>query len=135
MIELAEGLSKRSRHPQLMLWVAWIVIMADDKIADDEALLIRHLVRLVRDHHQVVDEQLAHLVDIDPTEVWQRIDAEPGDLSDILDAADRVATADGAVNASEKAVISELRDRCLRACLTPSRATSHNGQGSSSPLG
>ncbi|MFF3948025.1 hypothetical protein ACFYYN_24765 [Streptomyces sp. NPDC001902] len=115
VIELAEGLSERSRHPQLMLWVAWLVIMADDKIADDEALLIRHLVRVVRDHHQVVDEQLAHLVDIDPAEVWRRIDAESGDLSDILDAADRVATVDGAVNASEKAVISELRDRCLRA--------------------
>jgi hypothetical protein len=44
VIELAEGLSKRSQHPQLMLWVAWLVIMADQKIADDEALLIRHLV-------------------------------------------------------------------------------------------
>ena len=46
VIELAEGLSKRSQHPQLMLWVAWLVIMADHEIADDEALLIRHLVRL-----------------------------------------------------------------------------------------
>ena len=54
VIELAESLSKRSQHPQLMLWVTWLVIMADDKIADDEALLIRHLVRLVRDQHQVV---------------------------------------------------------------------------------
>jgi len=46
VMELAEGLSKRSQHPQLMLWVAWLVIMADHEIADDEALLIRHLVRL-----------------------------------------------------------------------------------------
>jgi tellurite resistance protein len=114
VIELAEGLSKRSQHPQLMLWVAWLVIMADHKIADDEALLIRHLVRLVRDHHQVVDKQLAHLVDIDPAEVWGRIDAEPGELSDILDVADRVATVDGPVTAPEKAVISEIRNRCRR---------------------
>lgn len=114
VIELAEGLSKRSQHPQLMLWVAWLVIAADEKIADDESLLMRHLVRLVRDQHQVVDEQLAHLVDIDPVEVWRRLDAEPGDLSDILDAADRVATVDGSVNARERAVISELRDRCRR---------------------
>ncbi|WP_237540379.1 TerD family protein [Streptomyces sp. SID8358] len=112
VIEIAEGLSKRSRHPQLMLWVAWLVIMADEKIADDEALLMRHLARLVRDQHQVVDKQLAHLVDFDPAEVWRRLDAEPGDLSDILDVADRVATVDGAVNAPEAAVISELRDRC-----------------------
>ncbi|SCF85507.1 hypothetical protein GA0115259_103686 [Streptomyces sp. MnatMP-M17] len=50
--------------------------------------------------------------DIDPAEVWRRIDAEPGDLSDILDVADRVATVDGAANAREKAVICELGDRC-----------------------
>ena len=115
VIELAEGLSKRSQHPQLMLWVAWLVIMADHKIADDEALLIRHLVRLARDQHQVVDRQFAHLVDIDPAEVWRRLDDEPGDLSDLLDVASRVATVDGPVNALEKAVISELRDRCRRA--------------------
>lgn len=114
VIELAENLSGRSQHPQLMLWVAWLVIMADGKIADDEALLIRHLVRLVRDQHQVVDEQLARLVDIDPADVWRRLDAEPGDLSDILDVADRVATVDGAVNAREDAIISELRDRAGR---------------------
>jgi tellurite resistance protein len=112
VIELAENLSGRSQHPQLMLWVAWLVIMADGKIADDEALLIRHLVRLVRDQHQVVDEQLARLVDIDPADVWRRLDAEPGDLSDILDVASRVAAVDGAVNVREKAIISELRDRC-----------------------
>ncbi|MER5405576.1 hypothetical protein [Streptomyces sp. NPDC002769] len=114
VIELAEGMSERSRHPKLMLWVAWLVIRANRKIADDEALLMRHLVRLVRERHQVVDEQLARLVDIDPAEVWRRIDAEPGDLSDLLDAADRVAAVDGDVNAREKAVISELRDRCRR---------------------
>lgn len=115
VIEIAEGLSERSRHPHLTLWVAWLVITANQKIADDEALLMRHLVRLVRERHQVVDERLAHLVDIDPAEVWRQLDAEPGDLSDLLDVADRVATVDGAVNAHEKAVISELRDRCLRA--------------------
>lgn len=112
VIELAKGLSKRSQHPQLMLWVAWLVIMADKKITDDETLLIRHLVRLVRDEHQVDDKQLAHLVDIDPAEVWQRLDAESGDLSDIIDAAERVATVDGDINTREKAVLSELRDRC-----------------------
>ncbi|MFF3614873.1 hypothetical protein [Streptomyces sp. NPDC002580] len=114
VIELAEGMSRRSRHPQLMLWVAWLVIRANRKMADDEALLMRHLVRLVREQHQVVDTQLAHLVDIDPAEVWERIDAASGDLSDILDVADRVAAVDGDINTREKAVISELRDRCRR---------------------
>ncbi|MFD6529650.1 hypothetical protein [Streptomyces sp. NPDC060184] len=114
VIEVAEGLSKRSRHPQSMLWVAWLVIRANRKIDDDEALLMRHLVRLVREQHQVVDKRLARLVDIDPAEVWQRLDAEPGDLSDLLDVAEQVAAVDGDVNAREKAVISDLRVRCHR---------------------
>ncbi|MFC5958883.1 hypothetical protein ACFP51_31945 [Streptomyces pratens] len=114
VIELAEGMSRSSRHPQLMLWVAWLVIRANSKIADDEALLMRHLVRLVRERHGVVDEQLAHVVDIDRAEVWKRVEAEPGDLGDVLDAAERVATVDGDVNSREKAVLAELRERCHR---------------------
>ncbi|KOV92727.1 hypothetical protein ADK65_34265 [Streptomyces sp. NRRL B-1140] len=114
VIELAEGMSGSSRHPQLMLWVAWLVIRANSKIADDEALLMRHLVRLVRERHEVVDERLAHVVDIDPAEVWKRVDAEPGDLSDVLDAAERVATVDGDVDSHEKAVLAMLRERCHR---------------------
>ncbi|MEU8506461.1 hypothetical protein AB0C40_17395 [Streptomyces brevispora] len=114
VIEIAEGLSERSRHPQLMPWVAWLVIKADTKMADDESLLMLHMVRLVRDRHQVVDEQLAHLVDLDPAEVWRRLDAEPGDLSDLVDVANRVAAVDGSVNGREAAVISELRERCCR---------------------
>ncbi len=71
--------------------------------------------RLARDQHQVLDRQLADLVEIDPAEVWRRLDAEPGDPSDILDVANRVATVDGPVNEPERAVISDLRDRCRRA--------------------
>jgi len=115
VIELAENLSKRSQHPQLMLWVAWLVITADKKITDDEALLIRHLVSAVHDHHQVVDEDLARLVEVDPEDVWRRVQAETGDLSDILEMAEEVANVDGAMNAKEKAIIAELQDRCGRA--------------------
>ncbi|MBQ0889471.1 hypothetical protein KBZ94_31885 [Streptomyces sp. RM72] len=116
VIELAEGISERSRHPQLMLWVAWLVIRANPKagIADDEALLMRHLVRLVRERHEVVDERLAQVVDIDPAMVWKRVDAEPGDLDDVLDAAERVATVDGDVDSREKAILAELREHCSR---------------------
>lgn len=114
VIELAENLSERTQRPQLMLWVAWLVIKADHKISDDEALLIRHLVRVVRDQHQIVDERLARLVDVDPAEVWRLLDTESGDLSDILDVANRVAAVDGSVNSSEKAIISELQSRTVR---------------------
>lgn len=114
VIELAKALSARSRHPQLMLWVAWLVIKADRKITDDEALLFRHLVRQVQDQHQVVDEQLANVVEIEPSEVWRRMDAETGDLSDILDAANRVAAVDGSLNRYEKEILAELQNRAAR---------------------
>jgi tellurite resistance protein len=114
VIEVAETLTERTEHPELMLWVAWLVVQADGKISDDEALLMRHLVRLVREQHDVVDDRLARLVDIDPEEVWKRIDAEPGDLSDIASAAGRVAAVDGDANARERALVTEIHERCRR---------------------
>ncbi|MEU0614084.1 MULTISPECIES: hypothetical protein [Streptomyces] len=116
IIELAEGLSERSRHPELMLWVAWLVLRANAKakIADDEALLMRHLVRAVRERHGVADERLAQVVDIDPADVWKRVADETGDLSDVLDAAERVAAVDGDLDSREKAILAELRERCRR---------------------
>ncbi|MEV5372211.1 hypothetical protein AB0N12_23085 [Streptomyces albogriseolus] len=116
IIELAEGLSERSRHPELMLWVAWLVLRANAKpaIADHEALLMRHLVRAVRERHGVADERLAQVVDIDPEDVWKRMADETGDLSDVLNAAERVATVDGDLDSREKAILAELRERCRR---------------------
>ncbi|GGS45573.1 hypothetical protein [Streptomyces cinerochromogenes] len=114
VIELADTLVRRTRHPRLMLWVAWLVINADGTMADSEVLLFQWLTRLARERHRVDDEQLANVVTIDPAEVWQRIDTEPGDLGDVVDAAERVAAVDGEPNAREKAVIAELRDRCRR---------------------
>ncbi|GAB3137634.1 hypothetical protein [Microbispora hainanensis] len=61
-----------------------------------------------------MDEQLANIVDFDPDEVWKRLDAEPGDLTNLLDAADRVASVDGDITAREKDVIAELQVRCRR---------------------
>ncbi|MCX5261767.1 hypothetical protein OOK27_47895 [Streptomyces canus] len=69
VIELADTLIRRTRHPRLMLWVAWLVINADGEIADAESLLFQRLTRLVRERHQVDDEQLANVVTIDPDEV------------------------------------------------------------------
>ncbi|MFJ9047388.1 hypothetical protein [Streptomyces sp. NPDC102347] len=116
IIELAEGLSERSLHPELMLWVAWLVLRANAKakIADDEALLMRHLVRAVRERHGVADERLAQVVDIDPADLWKRVADETGDLGDVLDAAERVAGVDGDLDSREKAILAELRERCRR---------------------
>lgn len=114
VIELADTLIRRTRHLRLMLWVAWLVINADGKITDAESLLFQRLTQLARERHQVDDKQLASVITIDPDEVWLRIDAEPGDLSDVVYAAERIATVDGDVNMHEKAIIAKLRDRCQR---------------------
>lgn len=111
VIEVAERLTRHSQHPQLMLWVAWLVIMADKKIADDEAQLIRHLIRLVREQHDVFDEALAHTVEVDPEDVWQRLSHADGDVSELIEVANRVAAVDGEMNSSEEEMISELQDR------------------------
>lgn len=114
VLERAEKLAMTSPHPQLMLWVAWLVIKADDKISDDEALLFRHLVRIVEERHQVKDDQLAQLVEVEAKEVWQRLDAELGDLSDIVEVANRVAAVDGEPTRKERTVIAAIEDRCRR---------------------
>jgi hypothetical protein len=114
IIEVARGLCERSQHPQLMLWVAWLVVMADKKISDDEALLMRHLVQAVRDGHEVLDDELAHLVDLDPEDVWTRLAAANGELFDITDTARRVAAVDGGFNDAERKVIAEIEERCRR---------------------
>ncbi|MDX2395024.1 MULTISPECIES: hypothetical protein [unclassified Streptomyces] len=114
VIELADTLIRRTRHPRLMLWVAWLVINADGKVTDAERLLFQQLTRLALERHQLHDEQLANVITIDPDDVWHRVDAEAGDLSDVLHAAERVATVDGDLNTQEEAVIAELRGRCRR---------------------
>lgn len=112
LIELAARLSSRTRHPETLLWTAWLVVKADQKISDDEAALMRHLVLAVRRDHHVVDGKLAHLVDLDPGEVWSRIAAEEGPLDDLVAAALRIAECDGQTNTAEKRVLTEIRERC-----------------------
>ncbi|TPW78528.1 hypothetical protein FJ658_00275 [Schumannella sp. 10F1B-5-1] len=114
VIEAAERIADRTAHPQLLLWIAWLVVQADEKIADDEALLFRQLTRLVKERHEVTDDQLARVIDVDEDEVWARVDAETGDLSDLVKAAELIANIDGSVTAAEQAVIDELEERGSR---------------------
>lgn len=114
ILELARRLSSRSSDPHLLLWVAWLAIRADGKIHDNEALLMRHLVRLVREDHQVVDEDLAQLVDVDAEEVWRRLDASTADLGGLPDAAEHIAHVSGSISKKERELLAELRKRCSR---------------------
>lgn len=109
VLETAERLLDRSRHRHLLLWVAWLMVQADGKVSDDEALLLRHLTRLARERHGIVDDRLASVVDIDPDEVWSLVAAEDGDLDDLVDASVVVAKIDGDVNPQERRVLDEIR--------------------------
>lgn len=112
VIEVAHELSSSTSHPQMLLWVAWLVVTADNRISDDDALLMRYLVKRVEDEHGVIDDSLAEVIEIDPTDVWRRIDDEAGDMNDVLEAAQRVATIDGPINSSERQIISTLQVHC-----------------------
>lgn len=112
VLEVATTLTERTTHPHLLLWVAWLVIKADGKISDDEALLMRHLTRLAHERHEVVDVELAQVVEVEPEAVWRRLGVEAGDLSDLVEAGTKVAEIDGKINAGERRILSELDDRC-----------------------
>jgi len=111
-IEVAKNLVKQTKHPECLLWVAWLVTMADEKTSEDEANLLRYLVRFLEEHHHVVDEDLAHLITLDPDEVWRRLGAEEGDKSDLMLAAQKIAEIDSRASAPEQAVITEIKRHC-----------------------
>jgi hypothetical protein len=112
LVEIARRLSVRTGHPETLLWVAWSVVKAGQKISDDEAALMRHLMAAMRDQHGVVDDDLAHLIDVDTNEVWARIAADERPLDDIVEAAQRVDECDGEMNSAEKRFLAELQQQC-----------------------
>lgn len=114
IVEAAERLLAKTKHPQLLLWVAWLVINCDGKINDDETMLFQHLARLAKAHHEIEDEKLARVIDIDSEEVWSLIEEMGGDLEDIVGAARAVATIDDDLNAKEQELLDEIERRCRR---------------------
>ncbi|MGU3292501.1 hypothetical protein [Williamsia sp. M5A3_1d] len=110
ILELANKLSMRTAHPRLALWVAWLVIKADGKISDEEALLMRHLVRVVGDQHEVIDEELSQLVEVSEADVLKMFAAESGTFDDIAELANDVAKVDGEPNRKEREVISKIEN-------------------------
>ena len=111
IIELAQRLSAKSRHPQTLLWVAWLTIMSDQKISHDETLLLRYLIPAVRDEHGVQDDQLRDLINVDHDEVWMRVDGAGDDITDLAEAAVQIAGVDADVNKAEQKIIDELARR------------------------
>ena len=119
VIQTAEKLVARTEHPALMLWVAWFVVRADGKSTDNEALLMRHMARLLRDSHDIDDDDLARTIEFDPNDVWRRLEADTGNTGDLLELATRVAAVDGPINERERAAIGELAERCVAAGWNP----------------
>jgi len=85
--------------------------MADGKITDDEALLMKQLAKLANEKHGLTEEDLEQVIDVDMDEVWRRLDEEGGDLLDLFDVAQKTAEIDGHVHTLETAAIEELRQR------------------------
>lgn len=112
IVEVAKSLAKQTKHPECLLWVAWLVTMADEKTSEDEANLLRHLACFLEERHRVIDDDLAQLITLDPDEVWQRLRAEDGDKSDLVMAAEKIAAIDGRVSSRERAVIAEIKRHC-----------------------
>lgn len=112
IIELAGKLSARTRHPHLLPLVAMIIILADGRSTDQETFLLKHLMQQLRERHQVEDEEFANAIAFDPIEVWRRVQAEPGDKSDLIDAAESVAGVDDISNKKEQRAIADLKARC-----------------------
>lgn len=110
IVEEAQSLTSASEHPRLLLWVAWLVAQADG-VSDDEATLLRHLVRHVRETHQVVDDELAAMIDLDTKRVWRLLAEATGDVADVVEAAHRVAGLDGEPSGPQRAVLAELADQ------------------------
>lgn len=119
VIETAEKLVARAEHPALMLWVSWFVVRADGKTTDNETLLMRHMTRILRDSHDVEDDDLARTIELDPNDVWRRLEADTGNTAHLLDLATRVATVDGPINERERAAIAELAEQCAAAGWIP----------------
>jgi hypothetical protein len=67
--------------------------------------------------------QLAEVVNLDEDELWTRLASETGDLSDIVNAARRVAEVDGVITTSERLALTELEKRV-------SQAGAHSAEGS-----
>ena len=77
-------------------------------------LLFRQMIRIAEEQHQVKDDQLARLVDVDADEVWRLLDAEIGDLSDLVHGSTQVAAVDGQPTKKERAVLAAIEERCRR---------------------
>ena len=110
IVEVARSLAAASESPRLLLWVTWLVVEAGGA-SDDEAMLLRHLVRHVREVHEIVDEELAGVIDVDPGRVWRLLAETTGDVSDVMAAAHRVARVDGEPSAPQRRVLAALADQ------------------------
>lgn len=83
IFELAERLLNRSGQPRLLLWVSWLTIDEDSKISEDETNLFQCLTGLARERHDISDEKLALVIEIESTEVWDMIASTDDQMEDL----------------------------------------------------
>lgn len=110
--EKATRLVNEAPAHRAVLWVAWLVMSADDKINETETTLMRHLVSLMETSHNVVDDELREVVNVDRDFVWSLI----GEVEDNRQSLHRLgvvaAEVDGKINGPERKVLAELEAHC-----------------------
>lgn len=111
IVEVADRISARTEHPQLLLWLSWLVILSDGKSNEDETMLFQHLTRFMRERNEIEDLSLARVIELDPADVWLLLEETSGDLEDVLKALEAVASIDGEINLEERRILAEIRHR------------------------
>ncbi len=110
IVEIARQLVTDTRHPDLVLWLAWLVTVADNKTNDDIALLLRYLAALLEEEHSVMDDDLTALITTDAAAIWCRLETADGDRSDLIQAAHRIGQVAGS-SSRTRAVVAEIAER------------------------
>lgn len=112
MREQATRLVKDGPAHRAVLWVAWLVMSADDKINETETTLMRHLVSLMETTHNIVDAELREVVNVDRDFVWSLVDEVEDNRASLHRLGVTAAEVDGKINSAERKVLAELEARC-----------------------
>lgn len=110
--EQATRLVKNAPAHRVVLWVAWLVMSADDKINETETTLMRHLVSMMETTHGIVDAGLREVVNIDRDFVWSLVEEVEDNRQSLHRLGVAAAEVDGKINSPERKVLAELKARC-----------------------
>ena len=110
--EQAQRLVEGAPAHRASLWVAWLVVIADENPNDAEMAMMRHLISTMESVHGVVDADLSEVVNIDRDFVWSLVGEVQDDRTGLNRIGVAAAEVDGKINSREREVLNELAARC-----------------------